>query len=62
MSRLAIFIHIEDEIHNDLNTDPKKSLHLSQRSYWQAHYSDRIGYDTFNRIYRDWKSKQVVSA
>jgi hypothetical protein len=60
MSRLALFIHIEDEISEDLNKDRKKALHLTQKSYWQEYYSDRISYDTFNRIYKAWKAKVVA--
>lgn len=62
MKRLALFVLIEDEIYNDLNADRKKALHLTQKSYWQEYYSDRISYDTFNRIYKAWKADQVEVA
>ena len=62
MSRYSLFVLIEDEIFDDLNVDRKKALHLTQKSYWQEHYSDRISYDTFNRIYKTWKANQEESA
>jgi hypothetical protein len=62
MRRTTLFILIEDEICTELDKDKKAALHLNQKSYWQAHYSDRISYDTFYRIYGRWLDSQKVSA
>lgn len=62
MSRFDLFVLIEDEIRRDLDSDLKKALHLTQKSYWQEYYSDRISYDTFNRIYKAWKTDRKVAA
>jgi len=62
MNKSTLSILIEDEIHAELDKDRKAALHLNQKSYWQEHYSDRISHNTFNRIYRRWQSKQIVSA